>query len=811
MALIHIDGFDHYGDDETKLTEGVYDQADSAFSLSSVNPRTGNRNIRRDTSQVDATLLFNLQELKETVGTGLAFYLSSLPAAVDSYELLSFYDSSQAKHFSVIVQDSGFLYLIRGGLGGFNITQTDRQVIFAGRYHHLEIAARPERERGQATTVFSEQFISGLDPYTIEDEEFFSIDSTVKGNAITITNANDAGSPDGLATRSIPNREYQRVTFFGRVNSDISAAPLDTDIAIFRLRSDSSIAISTILSRDDEIPGSNERLFINDTAIGSAKLNVGEWYFFDFNIDWTAGTFDYEITDSSETVFASGNLSLLATGGISFLQFTTDVEAAETLGDSGSYADINLYITEDVGNETGICEVRVDGVTVISGADFNLTSSDDLGFQYIGLSCGGSISAHGVTTDIDDWYIWDDQGAWNNSFIGDRRCYLLKPNQDTNIADFEPSSGSFGYKMIDDDSPDDDSTYIIAEAYLQSGSPLTGTSEFEIEDLTDGTSLISGINVVTRASKTDSTSAEFFTSINAGANSVSQSAHTLTTSYRYFSDIYEYDPSTISSLTKDGFDDLSVSITADDLQEEITVISPDIVSPSVIPGSPTDNDPAIPSDYVARYIFDGDFTDETGNYNGTNSGSTFLSSGQGPGGSNVGINTGGSTKHVNLPSSLASAVGSGASTIVFWARATATTDILIPISSSNNTVTNRFYAAELGNGSNLFPRYVQQDGGTADIVRGTTAASTATWVPVVIRSSGSTSSFRLNGVNLSKSVDVGTDTGDTIGDVTGITNVTIGRIVRSTPVTAQAFDLGPMTLYNRELSDSECAQLEGEY
>jgi 6-phosphogluconolactonase (cycloisomerase 2 family) len=212
----------------------------------------------------------------------------------------------------------------------------------------------------------------------------------------------------------------------------------------------------------------------------------------------------------------------------------------------------------------GFLEIRVNGVTEISKSDAKTTFTDNKEYSSIALAFGTS-KTHGVITDIDDWFIWDDSGAWNNSFLGDRRSFILNPNQDTNIADFEPSSGSFGYKMIDEGSPDDDSTFILANSDLLSGSPLSGTSEFHIEDIVAGVSSISALNVITRSAKTDDTSAELFTSINSGSNSVSSAAHTLATSYQYYSDVYEYDPATIANLTRDGVNSLSVSVTAEDL------------------------------------------------------------------------------------------------------------------------------------------------------------------------------------------------------------------------------------------------------
>jgi hypothetical protein len=228
------------------------------------------------------------------------------------------------------------------------------------------------------------------------------------------------------------------------------------------------------------------------------------------------------------------------------------------------FSDMEVTITPQILGTNGMVEVRLNGVTIISASDSATTNTENKEFSFVALTCG-SDNPHGVTTYIDDWFIWDDSGAWNNSFLGDRRSFLLPPNQDTNLADFEPSEGSFGYKMIDEDSPDDDSTFIFAEADLLSGSPLSGTSEFEIENAAAGVSAISAVRVVARAAKTDETSAELSTSINSGSNSVSSAAHTLATSYQYYSDVYEYDPATIANLTRDGVNSLSVSVTAEGL------------------------------------------------------------------------------------------------------------------------------------------------------------------------------------------------------------------------------------------------------
>jgi hypothetical protein len=79
MALLWFDGFDHYGLDETKLTEGPYDRVDAAFTLSEVNPRTGNRCLRRSSTSNDNAVIKTLSDSKETLGLGIAFNPDQLP------------------------------------------------------------------------------------------------------------------------------------------------------------------------------------------------------------------------------------------------------------------------------------------------------------------------------------------------------------------------------------------------------------------------------------------------------------------------------------------------------------------------------------------------------------------------------------------------------------------------------------------------------------------------------------------------------------------------------------------------------------
>jgi hypothetical protein len=208
----------------------------------------------------------------------------------------------------------------------------------------------------------------------------------------------------------------------------------------------------------------------------------------------------------------------------------------------------------------GQLELRVNGVTEISlsNAHLNILGSQEC--SKVGCICGGTLLEVTTTTDVDDWYIWDDSGAWNNHFLGDMRVLSISPNADTNMSDFDPVSGDLGYSMINDDSPDDDMTYIFAESALTPGSPPSGSSEFGIQNLPNGISHVAGVSVFTRAKKTDSSDVEIFTSIISDVSSASGIPHDLAESYGYHIDLYEYDPFAIANFTRDGFNSSLVSV-----------------------------------------------------------------------------------------------------------------------------------------------------------------------------------------------------------------------------------------------------------
>lgn len=221
-----------------------------------------------------------------------------------------------------------------------------------------------------------------------------------------------------------------------------------------------------------------------------------------------------------------------------------------------AYQHIETLVTFD--HETGSVEVRVNGVTVLSitGADTVATLNEEC--SQVALLCGRNFSsgAPGLDTDIDDYFVYDDSGSFNNTFIGDRRVLTLFPNADTAQEDWVPSTGSDSFAMVDEADPDDDSTYLSAAAGI-SPAPVT---ELELGDLPAGISAISAIQLVHRSRKTDAGDANMQLSAVSAASEAAGTDRPITEAYTYYHDVIEADPDTSAPFTPSAVDALKLKI-----------------------------------------------------------------------------------------------------------------------------------------------------------------------------------------------------------------------------------------------------------
>lgn len=217
---------------------------------------------------------------------------------------------------------------------------------------------------------------------------------------------------------------------------------------------------------------------------------------------------------------------------------------------AGTYQFVEMYFRiGNAGSPGGAVEVRVNGVTVIdeTGLDTQAQADANVENVVIGLIGGGSTP----TCYFQDYYITDMTGSINNGFLGDTEWIANFPNADTATEEFTPSTGTDSFAMIDDATPDDDSTYIESTSSPQ-------TSIFEVEN-TPGTAT-ELVAVVTRvlARKDSAGAANLQTSLISTLGSpdteVAGSDNALEETYAVYTDVFETDPATGARWTKAAFD-----------------------------------------------------------------------------------------------------------------------------------------------------------------------------------------------------------------------------------------------------------------
>lgn len=207
--------------------------------------------------------------------------------------------------------------------------------------------------------------------------------------------------------------------------------------------------------------------------------------------------------------------------------------AANVLGAITSFNYIEWCPT--IHSSAGTIEVRLDGVnTVINASALNTQAS---GNPQI------SLAAHritGNTNNVDDYYLFDDQGSANNNFNGDTRIYTLKPISDSSIQ-FTRNTGASNFSAVDEDDIDDDTTY-------NASGTVGHKDKFGLEQVPANSVIVAfESRVVFR--KDDATARTFRSFVERASNVANGTTRTATSTYSLWTERYENDPTDASALT----------------------------------------------------------------------------------------------------------------------------------------------------------------------------------------------------------------------------------------------------------------------
>lgn len=195
----------------------------------------------------------------------------------------------------------------------------------------------------------------------------------------------------------------------------------------------------------------------------------------------------------------------------------------------------------------GAFEVRLNGETILAVTGLTIAN------QFTRVAIGKSTNGGSDACFFDDWIVWDNSGAINNDFLGERRCVTTMPSGDTLEADWTPSTGTSGFAMIDE-SPPSDADYIQANT-------AGDISEFSKASIGIDTNDVAGVVVVTRALKTDAGANSFRIGLNS-AGFVSNGAEKLpNTTVGYFADIFQRNPNGDIPWTRAAIDAALIRLT----------------------------------------------------------------------------------------------------------------------------------------------------------------------------------------------------------------------------------------------------------
>ncbi|WP_425616693.1 hypothetical protein NA78x_000347 [Anatilimnocola sp. NA78] len=219
------------------------------------------------------------------------------------------------------------------------------------------------------------------------------------------------------------------------------------------------------------------------------------------------------------------NNTLIATTAISVLSAATwhHIELKVTIANSGTY------------------ELRVNGVNVLSGSADTREGSNDYCNR---VRLVGPDAIVGQAPSFDDWWIAD-------AFLGDRKVMTIFPDADGDSSDFTPSTGGDNYAMVDDNGPDDDSTYV------QSDTP--GDSDLYTHGNVSGASSIIAIQANIVARKTDVTDFDMNLTVKSGSTEDDGAAVTVSsTDFANYTRILETDPDTGVAWTQSGLNSAQI-------------------------------------------------------------------------------------------------------------------------------------------------------------------------------------------------------------------------------------------------------------
>jgi len=194
-----------------------------------------------------------------------------------------------------------------------------------------------------------------------------------------------------------------------------------------------------------------------------------------------------------------------------------------------------LEFQNTIDSTSGYIEVRVNGRTEFSFSGNTLlgTSASANRIVFGGVPAAQVLGvAHEFT--IDDFYVLDDTGSYNNMFLGDIRVSALFPNSDGAVQ-WAVSTTGLNYEMINETLPNSD------QDYTETSSP-SRTDALHMTNLSVNSAYIFGVYTLIEARKNNAGDRNIRPIITTNGSTYVGSSRPINTDYQYWEEVFERNP-----------------------------------------------------------------------------------------------------------------------------------------------------------------------------------------------------------------------------------------------------------------------------
>jgi hypothetical protein len=199
---------------------------------------------------------------------------------------------------------------------------------------------------------------------------------------------------------------------------------------------------------------------------------------------------------------------------------------------------VYIEVSATIADSGGTCVVRVNGVEVINFTGGTKNAGTNSTIDAVQLA--GYTLANTSNVLWDDFYLCDDTGSVNNTFLGDVRVQTLLPTGAGASTQFTPSVGSNWDNV--NDAPYVSTTY-------NSSATVGNRDTYAMSDLLSGTGTVFGVQDNLLALKSDAGTASIKAAIKSGGTVYYDSTVSLGTALGATEAVREVDPATSAAWT----------------------------------------------------------------------------------------------------------------------------------------------------------------------------------------------------------------------------------------------------------------------